>query len=168
MLPEAPASAEASFIVPTKDVIPALSPNLSPTSEAMLKRCGAMQRMEEEEGKILDYIVFGADNKVCCVGPRPGEVSPRSLAFQEFRVLAEEKRNPRAVYMLYMLLVSHCGEETVTTDELNEQLRDEYGVDVHKAISLGGAPAANADYTFVEEKLSSAMRKGGVLASTPA
>ena len=85
--------------------------------------------------------------------------------------------------MLFVLLVSHCGPETVSKEELNEQLRDEcvlafvchnsgssppirrYGVDVIKAISLGGAPPADADYTLAEERLSAAMRAQGTLSS---
>ena len=80
-LPESTASA-SDYIVPTKDIIPSIASGMSPTSECMLKRCSAMERMEEDAGTPVDYVLFGADNKICCVQNEKNECTPRSLAFQ--------------------------------------------------------------------------------------
>ena len=98
-------------------------------------------------------------------------------------MLAEGKRTPRAVYMLYKLLEPHCNAQTISKEELNTQLAEEcvfrgseashwkrhadskpstrYGVDVHVSIALGGAPPTDEDYERVEAKLEEAVRNEG-------
>ncbi|KAK4695453.1 hypothetical protein P7C70_g8547, partial [Phenoliferia sp. Uapishka_3] len=152
-----------AYMVPTNDVVPSLGKGLSPISSLMAERVSMMRNLVEEGGPKLDYILFGANERVCGVQISEEASSMQGMAVTEWRQLAEGKRTPRAVYMLYMLLESHCGPATITKEELNKQLREEYGVDVHISIKLGGAPPTDEDYEKVEAKLEEALRKEGNL-----
>ncbi|KAL8293470.1 hypothetical protein RQP46_000171 [Phenoliferia psychrophenolica] len=159
-----PPKAPPPYLVPTNDVVPSLN-GLSPISSRMRERVETMRDVAADGGPKLDYILFAAapSERMCAV-QLSDEASPmQSLAVTEWRQLAEGKRTPRAVYMLYMLLEPHCNASTISKEELNAQLREEYGVDVHISIAMGGAPPSDPAYEAVEAKLEEALRKEGNL-----
>lgn len=106
----------------------------------------ADMRLLEKEGKGCHYVLFDSRGGVISVSFEGDEAISQSFAvrrsipctsraemdreltlclMQEWRELAETKRNPRAVYMMYLCLSQNVKRDSVSKSELIAQLRAE-------------------------------------------